>query len=83
MYFHVFWLRGGAGIDPSWHRSGSGLNKLNSIRDFISCGDYLINEGLISKNGLSAVGVSAGCILVGSAVNMRPELFCAVILKVC
>lgn len=75
-------LRGGAGVNPSWHRSGRGLNKLNSIHDFVSCGEYLINEGLIHKNQLSALGISAGCLLVGAAVNMHPELFSAAILKV-
>ncbi|XP_051146105.1 uncharacterized protein LOC127261771 isoform X2 [Andrographis paniculata] len=74
-------VRGGAGPDPSWHESGRGLNKLNSIQDFIACGEYLINEGLIDKNKLAAVGTSAGCVLVGAAINMQPELFRAVILK--
>lgn len=80
---HTSWPRGGAGADPSWHRSGCGLNKLNSIYDFISCGEYLINEGFVHKNQLSAFGVSAGCLLVGAAVNMHPELFRSAILKVC
>ncbi|KAL7132648.1 hypothetical protein ABFS83_12G088800 [Erythranthe nasuta] len=75
-------VRGGAGADPSWHKSGSGLNKLNSIHDYVSCGKYLINEGLIHKHRLGAHGVSAGGLLVGSAVNMYPELFRAAILKV-
>ncbi|GKA49620.1 protease 2-like protein isoform X1, partial [Tanacetum coccineum] len=35
-------VRGGGGADLSWHKSGSGLNKLNTINDFISCGNYLI-----------------------------------------
>ncbi|KAK4410415.1 Protease 2 [Sesamum angolense] len=75
-------VRGGAGSAPSWHRSGRGLNKLNSIHDFIACGEYLINEGFIHKNQLSALGISAGCLLVGAAVNMHPQLFRAAILKV-
>lgn len=76
------WRRGGAGADPSWHQSGSLLNKLNSIYDFVACGSYLINEGLVHRNQLGAVGISAGCLLVGAAVNMHPELFRAAILKV-
>ncbi|KAL0463698.1 UNVERIFIED_CONTAM: Protease 2 [Sesamum latifolium] len=75
-------VRGGAGSAPSWHRSGRGLNKLNSVHDFIACGEYLINEGFIHKNQLSALGISAGCLLVGAAVNMHPQLFRAAILKV-
>ncbi|XP_075483481.1 uncharacterized protein LOC142523653 [Primulina tabacum] len=75
-------VRGGAGADPSWHQSGRLLNKLNSIYDFVACGNHLINEGLVHRNQLGAVGISAGCLLVGAAVNMHPELFRAAILKV-
>ncbi|KAJ9563364.1 hypothetical protein OSB04_008524 [Centaurea solstitialis] len=75
-------VRGGGGDDPSWHECGSGLNKLNSIYDFVSCGDYLIKEGFVHKHQLAAVGHSAGGLLVAAAINMRPELFRAAILKV-
>ncbi|KAL1569852.1 dipeptidyl aminopeptidase BI [Salvia divinorum] len=75
-------VRGGAGPDRSWHERGRGLNKLNSIQDFVSCAQCLIDDGLIHKDRLSALGVSAGCLLVGAAANMHPQLFCAAILKV-
>lgn len=90
--FHVYfkikvcgnlcYTRGGGGGGPSWHKSGSGLNKLNSIFDFVSCGNYLVNEGYVQSDLLSAIGWSAGCLLVGAAVNMHPQLFRAAILKV-
>lgn len=82
MYTRLSKIRGGAGVDASWHRSGRELNKLSSIRDFVSCGEYLINEGIVCKNQLSALGTSAGCLLVGAAINMHPQLFTAAILKV-
>ncbi|KAM7487538.1 hypothetical protein LguiB_025022 [Lonicera macranthoides] len=75
-------VRGGGGVDPSWHKTGSGLHKLNSIKDFVSCGEYLINEGYVHKYRLGALGHSAGGLLVGAAINMYPELFRAAILKV-
>ncbi|XP_020537515.1 dipeptidyl aminopeptidase BI isoform X2 [Jatropha curcas] len=75
-------VRGGSGEHSSWHKSGSGLNKLNSIYDFISCGNYLINEGYVHRDRLGAIGFSAGGLLVGSAINMNPKLFRAAILKV-
>ncbi|KAL2546592.1 Prolyl oligopeptidase family protein [Forsythia ovata] len=75
-------VRGGGGSSPSWHKSGCGFNKLNSIYDFVSCGEYLINEGFVHRGKLGAVGISAGCLLVGAAINMHPELFRAAILKV-
>ncbi|XP_052198728.1 uncharacterized protein LOC127805924 isoform X1 [Diospyros lotus] len=75
-------VRGGGGVDPYWHSSGSGLQKLNSIYDFVSCGKYLVSEGYVHKGKLGAVGHSAGCILVGAAINMYPELFHAAVMKV-
>lgn len=78
----MFYLCRGGGGDPSWHKDGSGLNKLNSINDFISCGDYLTKEGYVCKGQLAAVGHSAGGLLVAAAINRRPELFRAAILKV-
>ncbi|XP_058183759.1 uncharacterized protein LOC131301459 [Rhododendron vialii] len=75
-------VRGGGGVDPSWHRSGGGLQKLNSIYDFVSCGKFLVNEGYVCKDKLGAVGHSAGCLLVAAAINMYPDLFRAAIMKV-
>ncbi|KAI3719320.1 hypothetical protein L6452_20217 [Arctium lappa] len=75
-------VRGGGGDDPSWHKCGSGLNKLNSIYDFVSCGDYLIKEGYVHKDQLAAVGHSAGGLLVAAAINMHLKLFRAAVLKV-
>ncbi|XP_044491388.1 protease 2 isoform X2 [Mangifera indica] len=75
-------VRGGGGDDSSWHKFGSGLYKRNSIDDFILCGNYLVNEGFVCRNKLGAIGYSAGCILVGAAINMFPKLFRAAILKV-
>ncbi|XP_068462480.1 uncharacterized protein [Phaseolus vulgaris] len=75
-------VRGGGGGGPSWHKSGSGLNKQNSIFDFVSCGNYLVNKGYVQSDLLCATGWSAGCLLLGAAMNMCPQLFRAVILKV-
>ncbi|XVE74405.1 hypothetical protein DITRI_Ditri12bG0014300 [Diplodiscus trichospermus] len=75
-------VRGGGGGDSSWHKSGSGLFKQNSVYDFVSCGKYLVDQGYVHRNQLSAIGVSAGCLLIGAALNMYPDLFRAAILKV-
>lgn len=80
--YHFIMVRGGGGDDSAWHKSGSGLQKLNSIHDFISCAEYLINEKFVHCKKLSAVGHSAGGLLVTSAINKRPKLFGAAILKV-
>lgn len=73
--------RGGGG-DSSWHKSGSGSYKLNSVYDFVSCANYLIKEGYVRKDRLGAIGHSAGGLLVGATINMYPDLFRAAILKV-
>ncbi|KAK9934918.1 hypothetical protein M0R45_022044 [Rubus argutus] len=72
----------GSGGDSSWHKAGSRFNKLNSIYDFVSCGNYLIKEGYVHRDQLGAIGHSAGGLLVGATINMYPDLFSAAILKV-
>ncbi|KAG0475158.1 hypothetical protein HPP92_014844 [Vanilla planifolia] len=74
-------VRGGGG-DPAWHKAGTGLCKLNSFYDFAACAKFLINEGYVHKNQLAAMGCSAGGLLVGTTINMFPDLFSAAILKV-
>lgn len=66
----------------SVHRAGTKENKLNSIYDFAACGMYLVAEGFIRKDRLSAIGCSAGGLLVGAVINMYNNLFSAAILKV-
>lgn len=58
------------------------MNKINSFKDFISCAEYLIAEGYTHPSLLCAFGSSAGGLLIGSVINMRPELFKAAILSV-
>jgi protease II len=74
--------RGGGGGDSSWHESGSGLFKQNSVYDFGSCANYLVSDGYVHRDRLGAIGYSAGCLVVGAAINMFPDLFRAAILKV-
>nr|XP_023925734.1 uncharacterized protein LOC112037158 isoform X1 [Quercus suber] len=75
-------VRGGGGGDSSWHKSGSGLYKQNSVYDFVACADYLVNEGYVHRDRVGAIGFSAGSLVVGAAINMYPDLFRAAILKV-
>ncbi|KAK0574457.1 hypothetical protein LWI29_023950 [Acer saccharum] len=75
-------VRGGGGADSAWHKFGTGLYKRNSIYDFVSCGNYLFNEGYVCRDRLAAMSYSAGCLVVGAAINMYPQLFRAAILKV-
>lgn len=65
-----------------WHTSGRGAYKQNSIHDFVSCAKYLVHEGYVRDDQLCSIGHSAGCLLVGAAINMYPGLFHAAIMKV-
>ena len=69
---------GGGGI---WY-GGMLLNKINSFTDFIACAEYLINEGYCNRDFLFAYGSSAGGLLMGAVVNMRPDLWRGVIADV-
>jgi oligopeptidase B len=58
------------------------LNKMNSFTDFIACAEHLIAERYTSSDRLAIRGRSAGGLLMGAVVNMRPELFKVVVAEV-
>ena len=65
-------------MGTDWYKSGRVLNKTNSILDFISCAEYFKNKK--SNLPIIAYGQSAGGIVVGQAINLKPELFNTAIL---
>jgi len=65
-----------------WHQDGAREKKMNSFLDYISCAEYLIANRYTHPSLLCAFGSSAGGLLVGGAINIRPELFKAAILHV-
>jgi oligopeptidase B len=72
-------IRGGNDLGMQWYEEGKFLNKKNSFLDFIACAEYLINQKYTNTKKLAIQGGSAGGLLVGAVVNMRPDLFkCAV-----
>jgi oligopeptidase B len=75
-------IRGGNDMGEQWHDDGKLMNKLNTFNDFIDCAEYLIQQKWTSKDRLLIEGGSAGGLLMGAVVNMRPDLFRAVHLAV-
>ncbi|MFX1537381.1 MAG: prolyl oligopeptidase family serine peptidase, partial [Promethearchaeota archaeon] len=75
-------IRGGEEMGREWYEQGKLLNKKNTFTDFIACAEHLIAEKYTSSDRLVIQGGSAGGLLMGAVVNMRPELFKAVIAKV-
>lgn len=68
-------IRGGSEMGRSWYEDGKFLKKKNTFLDFIACAEYLIQNKWIAKDRLAICGGSAGGMLMGACMNMRPELF--------
>jgi oligopeptidase B len=75
-------VRGGSEHGRTWFESGRLLHKQNSFTDFIACGEHLIKQGYCAPNQLTAMGGSAGGLLMGAVINMRPDLFRSVVANV-
>jgi len=80
--FAIAHIRGGGEMGRYWYDQGKLLNKKNTFTDFIVCAEYLINENYTSRDKLVISGASAGGLLIGAVVNMRPDLFKAAIASV-
>jgi prolyl oligopeptidase len=68
-------VRGGGEYGEDWHRAGMMKTKLNTVFDFIACGQYLIDQKYTTSKRLVGEGGSAGGITVGRAMTLRPDLF--------
>lgn len=72
-------VRGGGFVDYKWYLDGKLDKKKNTFLDFIACTEHLIKTGYASPSSIVIEGQSAGGLLVGAVMNMRPDLYCAVI----
>jgi oligopeptidase B len=75
-------VRGGGEMGKAWHDDGRMLKKMNTFADFIAVAEHLIAERYTSAHRLVIEGGSAGGLLMGAVVNMRPDLFRLVVTKV-
>ena len=75
-------IRGGQELGRAWYEDGKMFNKKNTFTDYVDVADFLVAEGYTSPEKLFARGGSAGGLLMGAVVNMRPELFRGVVAHV-
>ena len=75
-------IRGGQELGRAWYEGGKMFNKKNTFTDYVDVADFLVAEGYTSADKLFARGGSAGGLLMGAVVNMRPELFRGVVAHV-
>ncbi|MEO8398518.1 MAG: S9 family peptidase, partial [Ignavibacteriaceae bacterium] len=80
--FAIAHIRGGQELGRNWYDTGKLLKKKNTFTDFIACAEYLIKNNYTNSDKLFAEGGSAGGLLMGAVVNMRPDLFKGVIAAV-
>ncbi|HMN68118.1 MAG TPA: S9 family peptidase, partial [Bdellovibrionales bacterium] len=68
-------IRGGSEMGRHWYEQGRLQHKMNTFTDFIACAEKLIADGYTSPEHLHIMGGSAGGLLMGAVMNLRPELF--------
>lgn len=71
-------IRGGTDMGEHWHDDGMLMKKKNTFNDFIDSADFLVQQKWTRPDRLIIEGGSAGGLLMGAVVNMRPDLFHAV-----
>ncbi len=77
--FAIAHIRGGSEMGRAWYENGRQLQKKNTFTDFIDVADDLVRRGYTTPDRMFARGASAGGLLMGAVVNLRPELFEGVI----
>ena len=68
-------VRGGGDMGKRWHDAGRLMEKRNTFTDFIAATEELVKQGYGDPARIGAEGASAGGLLMGAIVNMRPDLF--------
>jgi oligopeptidase B len=82
MAYAIAHIRGGNEMGEQWREDGMLMKKKNTFYDFVDCAEYLIKDKWTTSQRLVIEGGSAGGLLIGAVVNLRPDLFRAAHLAV-
>jgi oligopeptidase B len=80
--FAIAHVRGGEELGRQWYEDGKLLKKMNTFTDFIDVAEFLSAEGYADPGKVFAMGGSAGGLLMGAVVNLRPDLWRGVVAAV-
>jgi oligopeptidase B len=80
--YALAYIRGGGELGEEWREQGRMMKKMNTFTDFIDCAEHLVRNKYTAPERLVIQGGSAGGLLVGAVVNMRPDLFKAAVAQV-
>jgi oligopeptidase B len=72
-------IRGGEEMGRAWYEAGKLMTKKNTFSDFVSATEYLVAHKLGARDQVYAEGGSAGGLLMGAVLNLRPDLYRGVI----
>jgi oligopeptidase B len=75
-------IRGGGDLGKPWHDAGKMATKMNTFTDFIAAADELVARKYTSHERMAIRGGSAGGLLIGAVVNLRPDLAKVAVLEV-
>jgi oligopeptidase B len=82
MVYAIAHIRGGQEMGRAWYEDGKLLKKMNTFTDFIDVTDFLVAEKYAAADRVSALGGSAGGLLMGAIANMAPEKYRAIVSQV-
>ena len=80
--FAIAHIRGGGELGRRWYEDGKMLHKRNTFTDFVACAEHLVGCGYAAPDRVAIRGGSAGGLLMGAVLNLRPDLFRAVVADV-
>jgi oligopeptidase B len=80
--FAIAHVRGGGELGRRWYEDGKFTAKPNSFSDFVACADHLVERGTTARDRLAIRGGSAGGLLIGGVLNLRPDVAAVAVAEV-